>query len=606
MRKRRYQSTIRHAFVSFAFFNLALIVGIILCFFAFYFYKTTVIQSRSSGQKVLTMLKDMEQQSVTVFDQLIQDPLWIQALVERDQQEGAGGYRGVGEPDEPEVVQALYQRVYQVLPEAPTGSSLLILGSKNQLLASTLYQPETEQFNASALHSLLLRKVERGAQPQGVLYLRQIEQPFLDYWAVYWKRLESGQTLLLLLQPVFWDSLPSSQRSSPIIVCDGYHNLLFANQGARIEQQVGERYPHTKWSYPTESEKVLTIHQETYFVSPCAERNWRIYVLTPLNPSFHLLAISLLLLLLLLPLLFLLSRHFARRQELLLQQPLDQLLASAALWKQGKRDPAGAPIIFEEFQMVSDAYDQLLTELEATTHKNIQLVERKRMLEVKQLKSQFHPHFLFNVLEAIRYQILLSPESASEMVVKLAGLLRYSIHSGKQLVDLRTDLAHIQDYLALQKMRYGERLTYQIDFPETILDIQIPKLLIQPLVENSLLHGMNHHVSIHLALTARETAEGIEIQVRDDGDGMDSESLLRLQKQIQRDGAVSFPQDPQAHHIGLVYVHQMIQLLYGSSYGIRLASEPDKGFCVRVFLPSKRNTAGESDAASRLFDWRIQ
>ena len=201
------------------------------------------------------------------------------------------------------------------------------------------------------------------------------------------------------------------------------------------------------------------------------------------------------------------------------------------------------------------------------------------VLEIKQLEEQFNPHFIFNVMETLRYEIMIDAAKASDMVQSFASLMRYSIHYGSTIVSLRTDIEYINDYLLLQKMRYNRRLNYHIDIPEELLEYRIPKLLLQPVVENSLVHGMKNTHSISIAITGRVHEELLELCVEDDGSGIDGERLASLRAGLESE-------DEYKEHIGLYNSHRVVRLLYGPGYGLSIESQPGSGTRVIVTMPA--------------------
>ena len=210
---------------------------------------------------------------------------------------------------------------------------------------------------------------------------------------------------------------------------------------------------------------------------------------------------------------------------------------------------------------------------------NSELAERKRTMEIKQLEEQFNPHFIFNVLETLRYEIVIDAQKASEMVMAFANLMRYSIYYGSTIVPLQTDIEYINDYLLLQKMRYNRRLNYHIDIPEELFDCKVPKLLLQPVVENSLVHGMKDIRSITINITGRLDGGDLVLSVEDNGSGISEERLTALREGLEQE-------DTYREHIGLYNSHRVVRLLYGPDYGLTIESTPGKGTQVRVKLPA--------------------
>ena len=242
--------------------------------------------------------------------------------------------------------------------------------------------------------------------------------------------------------------------------------------------------------------------------------------------------------------------------------------------KMSKGNSVDYPIIFEEFNVLLSSFEKVLKEKEDLIKNNYELSERKRIMEIKQLEEQFNPHFLFNILETLKYQIMIDKDKAVEMVLAFASLMRYNIYYGSTIVPLGTDIEYINDYLMLQKLRYNRRLTYSIDIPEELQECLIPKLLLQPIVENSLNHGLVD--VIHIKIKAECKGDILIISVEDDGKGIESAKLNKLRDSLEKDSIYK-------EHIGLYNANRVIKLLYGNRYGLEIDS--CKGTVVNIRLP---------------------
>ena len=251
---------------------------------------------------------------------------------------------------------------------------------------------------------------------------------------------------------------------------------------------------------------------------------------------------------------------------------IEEMIGSITQMSHGKK--VEHPVIFEEFNKLLSSFEMVLAEKEALIKNNSELSERKRIMEIKQLEEQFNPHFLFNILETLKYQIMIDKDKAVEMVLAFAGLMRYSIYYGSTVVPLGTDIEYINDYLMLQKLRYNRRLTYSIDIPDELQECLIPKLLLQPIVENSLAHGLVD--VIHITIRAECRADMLIISVEDNGKGIDSQNLQLLRESLEKDSIYK-------EHIGLYNSHRVIKLLYGNRYGLEINS--CHGTLITVRLP---------------------
>jgi two-component system LytT family sensor kinase len=201
------------------------------------------------------------------------------------------------------------------------------------------------------------------------------------------------------------------------------------------------------------------------------------------------------------------------------------------------------------------------------------LQEQEKLLlaaKVEALKSQINPHFLFNTLTSVSSLIRSQPETARAVIQKLSGLLRKLMQNQVQFVSLREELAAIDEYLDIEVIRFGSRLAVKKSIAADTLDITVPSLLLQPLVENCIKHGFARKVGPG-TITIRSWRErGLAIiEVSDDGLGISDERLER---------ALS-------SGIGLSNVNERLRVLYGASGRLTLSGSPGKGACARVEMP---------------------
>ncbi|WP_408070195.1 sensor histidine kinase [Butyrivibrio sp. JL13D10] len=204
-----------------------------------------------------------------------------------------------------------------------------------------------------------------------------------------------------------------------------------------------------------------------------------------------------------------------------------------------------------------------------------------RKAEFELLQAQINPHFLYNTLDAIVW----SAEAGNQkqvvsMVGSLSEFFRSSLNKGKEIVTVREDLQHVRSYLEIQQIRYQDILTYEIDVPEAIFNYAIPKITIQPVVENALYHGIkNKRGGGRIIVTGGDLGDYIQITVKDDGIGMTPERL----KNIRDNLAVEKPEDNTIY--GLYNINERIKLSFGEEYGIGIDSTEGGGTIVNIRLP---------------------
>jgi two-component system LytT family sensor kinase len=198
--------------------------------------------------------------------------------------------------------------------------------------------------------------------------------------------------------------------------------------------------------------------------------------------------------------------------------------------------------------------------------------QEKLLLEAKieALKSQINPHFLFNTLTSISSLIRSQPDTARMLIIKLSGLLRRLLRSHEHFVTLREELEAIDEYLDIEVVRFGPKLLVRKDIAADSLDMIVPSMILQPLVENSIKHGLSRKVGTG-TITIRSRREGGRaiIEVEDDGMGF---LLERLEQ-------------PMSSGIGLANVRERLRVIYGATSQLRLTSHPGTGTSARIELP---------------------
>ena len=199
----------------------------------------------------------------------------------------------------------------------------------------------------------------------------------------------------------------------------------------------------------------------------------------------------------------------------------------------------------------------------------IELEQRlKRRAELQALQAQINPHFLYNTLDSIRWKAeAAGVQDISKMVWDLANFFRISISRGREIIPMEQEVRHVRSYLDIQKMRYGERLDYRIEIPEEIMQLYTVKLLIQPLAENAIYHGIKEaDRNGTITITAGTEEKGIWICVHDDGLGIEPEALSILNADLARGVTVS------DSGYGIFNVNERVRLNFGPEYGLELKS----------------------------------
>ena len=208
--------------------------------------------------------------------------------------------------------------------------------------------------------------------------------------------------------------------------------------------------------------------------------------------------------------------------------------------------------------------------------------EKKRKQEFDTLQSKINPHFLYNTLDIIVWMIENEkPDQAVKAVTALARFFRISLSRGKSIITVKDELEHVRNYLMIQHMRFKNRFSYTIEAEDEVLELASLKLMLQPLVENAIYHGMEFMDGDgEIFISAWKEGEDLYLKVSDNGLGMTEEQVARLFSDMPHTGS------SRGSGIGVKNVNERIRLYFGSEYGLSIESEPDEGTVVTIHLPA--------------------
>lgn len=235
-----------------------------------------------------------------------------------------------------------------------------------------------------------------------------------------------------------------------------------------------------------------------------------------------------------------------------------------------------------EIGSLTKSFNVMTQRIHELMAQNIREQEAKRKSELKALQSQINPHFLYNTLDSI---IWMAEGKKNEEVVlmtaSLARLLRQSISNEDELVSIGQEIEYARGYLTIQKMRYKDKLEFRIEVEPSILNIRLIKLVLQPVIENAIYHGLKYKESRGLLLVKGFMKNGNAVlQVIDDGVGMDQETLDHIYERHKV--------DYHSNGVGIYNVQKRLQLYYGNEYGIVYESKPGEGTTATITIPGQQ------------------
>ncbi|MCC3380457.1 histidine kinase [Paenibacillus farraposensis] len=234
-----------------------------------------------------------------------------------------------------------------------------------------------------------------------------------------------------------------------------------------------------------------------------------------------------------------------------------------------------------EVRQLSHAYNYMLDELNDYIHKLLETQKEQRNAELAALQRQINPHFLYNTLASIKMLVLKgNKETAAETINALISLLQNTISNVSETITIEQKMANMQNYVFINHVRYGQRIQVNYFVSPDCLEYHVPKLIIQPFIENAFFHAFNEKSTGYIYILVSKTEDTLICEVVDDGDGMD------LDGHTAKDGLPNPKSKRQLFTgIGIQNVHNRITLLYGEAYGVTISSKKGEGTKVRLTLP---------------------
>jgi len=274
-------------------------------------------------------------------------------------------------------------------------------------------------------------------------------------------------------------------------------------------------------------------------------------------------------------LLALLTTHY-------ITNPLRQM---AMAMKRLQRDNLGVRMpmqSFDEIGLLQSAFNIMQSRIDDLITEVRNISEKEREAEVRALQAQINPHVLYNTLDTINWMAIeRNQPDISEMITALGDIMRYAIRRDKKLVTLDEELKWAKNYAYLQKMRFEDRFDVEFDVDPGILHLLVPRLFLQPYLENSIIHGMeNRESGGWIRVSAGRDGDGrIRVAVEDNGSGIPENRLRAIRERS-------------VHGVGIHNLDERLKLEYGPGYGVTIESEPDKGTTVVILLPELHEQEG--------------
>lgn len=260
------------------------------------------------------------------------------------------------------------------------------------------------------------------------------------------------------------------------------------------------------------------------------------------------------------------ATFFAYFSSKRLTDPILQLKSSMKKFEQGDLDAKANITVNNEVAELGESFNVMTEQIKKLIEQERLTEEQKRVCELQALQAQIRPHFLYNTLESIIWMSELGEnEKVIEMTSALSKLFQATTTNAGELVPLRTEIDYVQNYMTIQKMRYQDKLNYRIDADPSVMEAKVTKLIIQPMVENAIYHGIKPRRDGGMIIVSAYPKDGkLYISIGDNGVGFDEASLREQFSLASSD----------ENGIGISNVRERIRLFFGSEYGISIHSAP--------------------------------
>ncbi|GBG09750.1 putative two-component sensor histidine kinase, partial [Paenibacillus agaridevorans] len=246
-----------------------------------------------------------------------------------------------------------------------------------------------------------------------------------------------------------------------------------------------------------------------------------------------------------------------------------------------------------EIGKVGRSFDKMLDRIEGMIKQAVLDQTKKRKLELEMLQAQIHPHFLFNILNSIRLKILMKNDQENASLIQaMSHLLRMTINRNNEFIPLYQEIEIVSHYIKLMNMRQQHPILYEVDMTEKARMVEVPRLFIQPLIENAYIHGLNEGGGT-ITITSRVDHQCLRVTVADNGKGMTEDRRKQLLKHLHMEEDALYTEERKGGlcGIGVKNVYERLKLIYGPTVRVLIDSAPNQGTQITLLIPM---TAGEA------------
>ena len=464
---------------------------------------------------------------------------------------------------------------YQFNADSPIKSNIMITSSDGSLYTTTFNKEELNlhliNFNEFVCQNA--KKQNDNEIYQAVYYMTGTETSYVLCYPLY-----DNKELLcfvnLYIGSSGWDKLFAEYQFDAIIT-DDMANVIYSSRQSLIKRI-------NKFQVEKNASPIYFNNNERYWMLSKELRpyNIRIYSLVYYPKSSFFVGVGILIMMVLGICMLKFAKEISKDIAKKKSASINALVREIKIIRKGDHEHRIHLDTEDEITDVGYEINRMLDNLKKLNEKNTELIRINNLIEIKQLTEQMNPHFLYNTLETIRYLVGIDAKQAQDLIVRLTQILRYSINSAKRDVTLQEDMEYIKAYLAIQKSRFADRFQYSIQIDNECYNCVIPKLLLQPIIENSIKYGFKKKMEIEIRITGLIRSGTLILSVWDNGVGMSKKEMEELQRFVEQDKITT-------EHNGLHNIARRLYLQYGTDSGIRFSQNEAGGLTVTLSISQK-------------------
>ena len=455
--------------------------------------------------------------------------------------------------------QDIVYNFYQMTSEFEIKADLILLNSDRQPVLSTLpadaFNKHFMSFLGIVIDKALPEEIVSAVYSRGETYSR-----FLMCYPIM-ENTEISGYLFILMDGADWNYAITREQVDGVIT-DRFGNIIACSQKSFIQNYNRFKLDSSLTHYTNNGREYIVNHRylKAYDIT--------IFTFSGLENQLEQLWIGILIILLLGITLFLIAKRFANQIAKSNTVAINQLISEIDKIKSDVHHHVKLEGE-DEFILIAENINSMVDEINALHVKNSELADIRRQSEIKQLEAQFNPHFLYNTLDTIRYSILMDQRIASDLIIQMTALLRYSINNDLDQVYFSEDLKYTYMFLKIQKYRFNDRFEYEINVDDSCGEVVVPKLLLQPILENSIKYGFAHAKKLLITIHGSVDEDGMLLVVEDNGAGMSPAEVQALNQRLRSD-------KNETTHYGLFNIARRLYLSYGEKSTLIVESEVGK------------------------------